>query len=69
MFVLLQLTPDGKQRADTLSSDIEAVTGAQNLATSNAVAAENAKVCVAQVHGYVCCLMVSRKLLYIRTRL
>lgn len=44
MFVLLQLTPDSKQRADTLPSDIETVTGAQNLASSNAVAAENAKV-------------------------
>jgi hypothetical protein len=60
MFVLLQLTPDGKQRADTLPSDIEAVTGAQNVASSNAVATENAKVCVGQVHGYVCCLVVSR---------
>lgn len=44
MFVLPQLTPDGKQRADTLPSDREAVTGAQNLASSNAVAAENTKV-------------------------
>jgi len=69
MFVLLQLTPDGKQRADTLPSDMEAVTGAQNLASSNAVAAENAKVRVWQVHVYVCCLVVSRKLLYSHTRL
>lgn len=38
-----RLTPDGKQRAETLPSDMEAVTGAQNLASSNAVAAENAK--------------------------
>jgi hypothetical protein len=69
MFVLLQLTPDGKQRADTLPSDIETVTGAQNLASSNAVAAENAKVRVWRVHGYVCCLVVSRKLLYSYMRL
>lgn len=44
--MLLQLTPDAKQRADTLPADMEAVTGAQNLANSNAVAAENAKVCM-----------------------
>lgn len=40
---LFKLTPDGKQRADTLPPDLEAVAGAQNLANANSAAASDTK--------------------------
>jgi hypothetical protein len=50
--VLLQLTPDGRQRADTSASDMEAVAGAQNLTNTNSSAAQDTKVHVTHFHDY-----------------
>jgi hypothetical protein len=49
---ILQLTPDAKQRADTLPPELEAVGGAQNLTNTNSAAAEDVKVHVTPVCDY-----------------
>lgn len=61
--LLLQLTPDSKQRADTLPPDLEAVTGAQNLTHANSAGAADAEVCV-DLFMIITCPIIGQKLSY-----